>query len=211
MDPIRDILLFHRPLDDETFKREAKRLSTAAQNGRWLYMEVQENQREPWQGDVCPELRLAFIAEDGQIEEFLGTAILLSTTCDAVPGQDPYAVFAPVFTVDEFAQALKPEQRASRLHALKGGHYARYMYLPAEGEFPESYVDFSQAASVSTRYAERVFRAAPLSKRLRLSRLGWYFFNYKLGYYYSRAEDEGEIPRRTSTQNTWTVVDATDY
>lgn len=210
MDPIRDILQFHRPLDDETFKREAKRLSTAAQNGRWLYMEVEEDQREPWQGDICPGLRLAFIAEDGEIEEFVGTAMLLSTTCDAVPGQDPYAVFAPVFTVDEFVNALAPVQRTSKLSALKGGHYARYLYLPADGEFPESYVDFSQAASVSTRYADRVFQEAPLEDRRRFSRLGWYFFNYKLGYYYARAEDEGEIPRRTSVQNTWTVVEGSD-
>jgi hypothetical protein len=211
MDPIRDILQFHRPLDDETFKREVKRLSTAAQDGRWLYMKVKEDQGEPWQGDVCPTLRLAFVAEDGEIEEFVGRAMLLSTTCDAVPGQDPYAVFAPVFSVEDFVNALAPVQRTSKLNALRGGHYARYLYLPADANLPESYVDFSQAASVSTRYADRVFRDAPLGERQRFSRLGWYFFNYKLGYYYARAEDEGEVARRTSVQNTWTVIEGSDY
>ncbi|HEY0019552.1 MAG TPA: hypothetical protein VGC13_24835 [Longimicrobium sp.] len=211
MDPIRDILQFHRPLDDETFKREAKRLSTAAQSERWLYMETEESKREPWQGDVCPGLRLAFVAEDGQIEEYVGTVMLLSTTCDAVPGQDPYAVFAPVFAVAEFLEGLTAAQQTSKLNALKGGHYARYLYLPAANGYPDSYVDFSQAASVSTRYAERIFEDAPLGARLRLSRLGWYFFNYKLGYYYARAEDEGEIPRRTTIQNTWAVVDGADH
>lgn len=195
MDPVEDILRFHRPLDDESFKREVKRLRDRAGDPKWLYMPVKRDQRELWQGDILPHAELPFVAHDGEIEVVEQRAMLLSTTCDAVPNQDPTAVLAPVYPVLDFAQELSAERRRNLLSTLKANTFARYFYLPAAESMPESYVDFSGSASVSNVYLHQLCEHANVADRVRLSRLGWYFFNYKLGYYYSRAEDEREVPR----------------
>lgn len=195
MDPVEDILRFHRPLNTLAFQREVKRLRDSAKDPNWLYKPFGSNPENLFQGDILPFVPLPFVNADGEIEVVDQRAMLLSTTCDAVPGQDPSAVLAPVYPVSEFTQLLPEIRWENQQNALKSNTYARYMYLPGIGNFPDSYVDFSQSASVSTRHLERLRSKASPDERVRFSRLGWYFFNYKLGYYYSRVEDEQEIPR----------------
>lgn len=129
----------------------------------------------------------------------LGPAMVLSTTCDTVPGQDPSAVLAPVYYVADFLLGLEEASAASRVDALRSNRYARYLHLPAAGSIREGYVNFSESAAVSTTYLSRLCDDAAPGQRLRFSRLGWYFFNYKLGYYYARVEDEREISRGGSS------------
>ena len=195
MDPVEDLLRFHGPLSEHAFKEEVKRLRDRARDPNWLYTSIAQDQREPWQGDVLPFAELPFVNAAGEVELNEGPAMVLSTTCDAVPGQDPASVLAPVYAVTDFLRAVAIPDRQSQLDALKSNRYARYMYLPGMGARPESCANFSEAASVSTTYLARHCAAAALDDRLRFSRLGWYFFNYKLSYYYARAEDEREVPR----------------
>jgi hypothetical protein len=195
MDPIEDILRFHRPLSERAFKEEVRRLRELGRDPNWLYVPIPFDQREPWRGDVLPFAELPFVNAEGAVEVNEGPAMVLSTTCDAVPGQDPSAVLAPVYRIAEFLNALPEEKQQSQLDALKSNTYARYLYLPAAGSIPESYVNFSESAAVSTSYLARLCEQADLRQRLRFSRLGWYLFNYKLGYYYARVEDEREVPR----------------
>ncbi len=198
MDPVEDILRFHRPLGEQAFKDEVKRLRDRARNPNWLFVPVAPDQRDPWQGDVIPFAELPFVNADGEVEINEGPAMVLSTTCDAVPGQDPSAVMAPVYSIADFLVGISEFGQRSQLDALKSNTYARYLYLPETGSTPDSYVNFSESTAVSTTYLARIRDAAGLDQRLRFSRLGWYFFNYKLGYYYARIEDEREIPRTTS-------------
>lgn len=195
MDPTEDILRFHRPLDDHAFKEEVKRLRDRSRDPNWLYTPISPDQREPWQGDVLPYAELPFVDAAGEIELNEGPAMVLSTTCDVVPGQDPSALLAPVYPVSSFGEGLEEKTRRTQLDALMSNRYARYMYLPGAGTMAESYVNFSEAAAVSTSYLARLIETAALDQRIRFSRLGWYFFNYKLGYYFARVEDEREVPR----------------
>ncbi len=195
MDPIEDILRFSRPLTEPVFKEEVKRLRDQFRDPNWLFELVPTDQQDPWQGDVLPFAELPFVSADGQVEINEGPAMVLSTTCDAIPGQDPSAVLAPVYTVAELLWDVSEESRPSRLDALRSNRYARYLYLPETGVVSETCVDFSQSAAVSTTYLARLCEAANPEQRLRFSRLGWYFFSYKLGYYYARVEDEREVPR----------------
>lgn len=196
MDPIEDLLRFSRPLTEPVFKEGVKQLRDRARDPNWLFVPVPAAQRDPWQGDVLPSADLPFINADGEeVEIREGPAMVLSTTCDAVPGQDPSAILAPVYSVAEFQLATPESSRQSQVDALRSNQYARYLYLPEAGSLSERYVNFSESAAASTTYLTQLCEAANPQQRLRFSRHGWYFFSYKLGYYYARMEDEREISR----------------
>jgi hypothetical protein len=182
--------------DWSDFRAVTRAFRDAAQDPNWLYHPVTAWQSEPWQGDVIPFARLAYVLRDGEHTDlYEGAAMLLSHGCDCVEEQDPSAVLAPVYSLDT-AWRDDPHRRVSRIDALKTNQYASLMFLPGNGETPDSFVNFAEASSVPTGALQSWFReATPLTRRLRFSTAGGYFFVLKLAYYFARAEDRADFPR----------------
>lgn len=190
-----DLTRYYRALSKEGAEREIRLFNERAGNPKWLFRAVNDDTREPWQGDVIPEIMLPRVTDDGEVEGRLGPAVVLSTTCDTVPGQDASSVLAPAYDMRAWLEIFPEDQRAARHSAIRSNRFTRLMYLPANGDVPERIINFSEAASVSTIYLNRLAERAPVAERTRFSHNGWYFFSFKLSYYYTRAEDEIEIPR----------------
>jgi hypothetical protein len=154
----------------------------AFQDPNWLYTNGLPDE-EPLQGDVFPEARLYFTGPDGEPVEYIGSAMLVANSCDAVPAQDPVAAMAPVVPLELFER----ERGAGDAETLRRNRFSSRMYLPAQGEKPELYVDFRYTAAVSTARIREMFKAAGgRGGIVRLSESGWYLLTGKIAYSFAR-------------------------
>ncbi|GLC26352.1 hypothetical protein [Roseisolibacter agri] len=164
----------------------------------WLY-DLNFADQEPWQGDVLPDASVAYVDGAGDIVVIDGPVMLLSTSCDAVPGRNkPVATVAPVFTVSSFLDDLSQGQRTSKGQALRENRYSNIFYLPSVEGMSEQYVNFSYAGPVSTDWLAGHCSKCDPHDRLRLSQNGWYVLMMKLAAHYTRSEQVGDPPRRES-------------
>jgi len=132
------------PSEHQDFVQQIRALPEGVE--KWLYAASYAN--GIWQGDVLSEMELTVVEVD-RIEVYDTKVIVVSNTCDLVPGQDDYGIVAPVFELSTWVDILPPEGRETRVRLMRCYRINRYFYLPAKGTLPESYVDLSRLCSVS--------------------------------------------------------------
>lgn len=161
---------------------------------KWLYMPVTD--RSPWQGDVVPHAELHLTTRDGVPARIEGPAMLLSHGCDTVPEQDPVAVMAPVFELQEFAERVRESPNSeSRTANLRANRLSSIFYLPPVLDLPPRYVDFNFACAVSTIRIQELFAGSDPAQRTRFSMGGWWLFTAKLAHHHARKESPEDYPR----------------
>lgn len=180
------------PQDHEGFLRSLEDL--AFQDPNWLF--VRADDPKPWQGDVVPELEVAYTNQAGGTEQYVGPAMLLSNGCDMVPGQDPLTAAAPVFNLDEYMDWRDAEDPDSILGNLRRNRLTEVFYLPEFGDHPEQCVSFTLAGAISTHRVTGLYDdEETMDDVLRLSDSGWYLLTGKLAHHYVRSEDREDFPR----------------
>jgi hypothetical protein len=183
----QELFTVYRPFNHAAFLRELERL--AFQEAKWLYASG-EMDRAPLQGDIFPEIELQFTNSDGGPETYIGPAMLVANSCDAVPEQDLVAAMAPVQEVTDYLEGIQDQSDwKGRVDTLRRNRFTSRFYLPAVGTFPERYVDFAFTAAVSTRRIRTKFEAQQ-SEILRLSERGWYLLTGKLAHHFARGSRE---------------------
>jgi hypothetical protein len=188
------IIAEYRPFSPEEFAKSVRKRQFA--QPKWLYSDLSRDP-EPWQGDILPDMELAFIDANGEVLVYEGWAMVLSHGCDTVPGRDEVATLAPVFALEQYLARVPAEEQRQRAVNVRGNILSNVLYLPQYGPIPESCVDFSFASAVSTRRIERACKEASSGQRLRLSSEGWYLLTAKLAHHCARAERASDYPRRS--------------
>lgn len=179
------------PQDHGGFLRSLENLDF--QDPDWLFMRADDP--KPWQGDVVPELEVPYTNRDGGTEQYVGPAMLLSNGCDMVPGQDPLAVAAPVFELDEYMEWLDAADPDSILGNLRRNRLTEVIFLPGFGDHPDQCVNFTFAGAVSTHRIADLYDEGFTDEVLRFSDSGWYLLTGKLAHHYVRSEDRDDFPR----------------
>lgn len=188
------VIAEYRPFNPEDFAKAVQRKDFA--RPKWLYDSL-NREPEPWQGDILPDMELAFIDADGQDFIYEGTVMLLSHGCDTVAGRDEFALLAPVVTLSSYSERVPEDERTDREAKVRYNTLSNTFYLPAYGTFPESCVDFAFASAVSTDRIQRACNDTDWARRLRLTSDGWYLLTAKLAHHFARVERPGDYPRRS--------------
>ncbi len=105
------------------------------------------------------------------------TMMLLNQSCDINnPKNRNFLIFAPVLTVEELEQT----QIKVDLAQLADQKYGYWFFLPEEGVFPASYVDFTRIVSLPRSVLDK-------DKRIQcLNDLGRHWLGHKLSLYFGR-------------------------
>ena len=166
------------------------------QNPKWLY--ATSVTPDIWQGDVLPEVHLAWIDAAGGVQVYEGPAIVLSHGCDTVADRDLMATLAPAFALSDYIAECSgladAGDAAVREQAIRSNRVTSNFFLPAVGASPDRVVDFSWACSVSNRYLDAIASRSP-NEKLRLTRSGWYLFTAKFAHHVAHEEALGDYPR----------------
>lgn len=176
----------YRPFDHEEFLRSLKQLRF--QDSDWLFEGTPRG--EALQGDVLAEVEIAFTNADGGADLYVGSAMLLGNSCDAVPEQDPVVAVAPVLHLEQFVEQHADRKDAEGLvDLLRRNRLTSRFYLPAIGSYGERFVDFAFTAPISTQRLNRLY-IEQREEGLRLSERGWWLLTGKLAHHFSRGSRE---------------------
>jgi hypothetical protein len=183
----------YRPLSHPEFLASLKHLPFVQPD--WLYRPVHDP--APWQGDIALGARLVLVNDDGESADLhAGPAMLLSAGCDMEPGRVRYVSMAPIFPLAEYLAVLPNEAHAQAIAKFRSNTVSTWMYLPASGAFPDSFVDFELSCPVPADIAREFFADGdPNSARIRLSENGWRLFTGKYWYHTARDENRVDFPR----------------
>ena len=188
------VIAEYRPFNPDEFTKSVRKKEFT--NPKWLY-DSANRKHEPWQGDILPDMELAYIGADGQVFVYEGAVMLLSHGCDTVVGRDDYALAAPVVAFREYVERVPEDERGDRANNVQSNSFSNVLYLPAYGELPESCVDFAFASAVSTQRVQAACEDTEWAHRLRLSSGGWYLLTAKLAHHFARVERASDYPRRS--------------
>jgi hypothetical protein len=152
---------------------------------KWVY--ATSSPTETYQGDVFTRVPLVFIDENGDAVRAETKGMVISSTCDAQPGQGEAVLVAPVVDLEDFVlnAEFKGEQLENHVRALTANKLSEIMFLPEGHGITRSFVDFGKISPVSVSH----FHSERGQNRLiSLSQCGHYFLLVKLAYHFSRPE-----------------------
>lgn len=129
---------------------------------------------------------LGYMDEDGDVVKGDDVVALISNTCDMQPARQDFIIASPIVSFDELEgdaaaiESLRADIRRNKIF--------RYFYLPAQNDFPESFIDFSKMVSISSPFLNGIKQNSPQQCILSLSQNGFYFFLIKLTFHLARME-----------------------
>ncbi|KJU86847.1 hypothetical protein MBAV_000961 [Candidatus Magnetobacterium bavaricum] len=145
---------------------------------KWLYGTHREYDTL-YQGDILKEIPVCFIDEDGDVISGTDYVAMISNTCDMQPNRKETIIVSPIVTLADYKEDLienKVKNVDSKLEDIKKNKIISKFYLPHNGIFPESFVDFSSMVTVNSIFVNRVYRDKEL---LSLISIWFLFFPYK--------------------------------
>lgn len=155
---------------------------------KWVYATAAPV--EAYQGDVFSPVHFVSVDDDGDTIRMDCLGMVISNTCDAQPGMADFVLVAPVISLEDYCQKsdLRRDDLENHIRALVDNKISQLMFLPKWQEGSDSFVDFGNICSVSSRY----FHSEHGQQRLvSLSQNGHYFLLVKLAYHLSRPETAG--------------------
>ena len=155
---------------------------------KWLYGGTPSP--EIYQSDLIHDVRTYLVSEDGGVLSREGLVMVVSNTCDTQPDRRDFVLVAPVFPLQERIDSSGLNGEALRNHVtdLQQNRLSPIMYLPRQGDIPDSFVDFSHISAVSSEFFFSPWVNAIGKRVASLSQKGHYFFLMKLAYHFCRAE-----------------------
>ena len=198
-DRLADVAAGVLPADLDRLKAELR--AHRFKEARWLYDGDPPLERDhPYQGDILPDVPLAYAGVTGGARVIRTRALMLSHGCD-LP-EDGTAVFAPVLPLTELEAVwmgrLGRDRTRSKMASVRDNAVTTYLYLPAAGDLPDSYADLSRVAAVPGPLVDAIHARTSSAARVRLSQNGWYVLVLKLQMHWCRMERAEDYPRAGS-------------
>ena len=176
----------HPPQAFERFVRQIRQLPKFP--SKWLY--AAEPPEILVQGDVLGPIEYVAVSEENRHGIVTSDVMLVSNTCDLVPGQSEFALAAPVIELDIYT---KPSDSTStsweqHLAAVRRYEVIPYYYLPHSDGLEEAFVDFTRIVHLPTAYLAGRYKNQHLKRKASLSLKGHLLFLAKLTHFLVRLE-----------------------
>ena len=187
----------HPPQAFERFVRQIRQLPKFP--SKWLY--AAEPPEILVQGDVLGPIEYVAVSEENRHGIVTSDVMLVSNTCDLVPGQSDFALAAPVIELEFYTRPSDStaESWDQHLAAVRRFEVIPYYYLPNSDGLEESFVDLTRIVHLPTPYLADSYRSHQVARKASLTLKGHLLFLAKLAHFLVRLEAR-EAGRSTEEQ-----------